>query len=74
MTGFNGINCPPTDLDPDKIRVGDRVSFRWNDQPRRFGTVRDIWRGSFGTRYGVQVDNQITVCDVWSGDITKEVG
>lgn len=68
---FNEINCPPADL--DKIRVGDRVSFQWHG-PRRFGTVRDIWRGSFGTRYGVQVDGQITVCDVWSGDITKEVG
>jgi hypothetical protein len=69
---FSEINCPPTDL--DGISIGDRVSWRWGSQPRRFGVVRDIMKFGDRTRYGVKVKDYAPIWDVWSSDITKEVG
>lgn len=71
---FNEINCPPTDLDPDKIRVGDRVSFQWPNMPRLFGKVWAILPCLNTTRYTVEVDDVVQLHDVWAADITKEVG
>jgi hypothetical protein len=69
---MNEINCPPVDL--DGISIGDRVSFRWPNQPRRFGAVHDIMPFGGKFRYGVKVDGEVHIWDVWSFDITKEVG
>jgi hypothetical protein len=69
---INEINCPP--YDPDIIRVGDRVSWRWGGQPRRHGVVRDIMKFGDKIRYGVKVKDYAPIWDVWSFDITKEVG